>query len=87
MSEKILSTAVTVGPFLLATDEQRKAIKMLGDAIVDSVRVAGGMGAPGGLLYSALMAHGCSLELFQALMGSLVRLGRLERRGELYFAK
>ena len=81
-----LKTAVAIGPFLLATDEQHRAIKMLADALTDSVRMAGTLGVPGGTLYAALMAHGVDLHLFEAMMDSLVRLGRVRRSGYLYFA-
>jgi hypothetical protein len=66
-------------------DTQRKAVLQLVDGIVESVRAAGPLGAPGGLMYAALMAHGCTLSQFQTIMGTLVDLGKLERRGQLYF--
>lgn len=65
---------------------QSKALALLVSAVVDSVAVAGPLGAPAGVLYSALMAHGCSLSQFQSLMGALVRLGKLRQEGDLYFA-
>lgn len=55
------------------------------DAVVESVAVAGSQGAPGGVLYSALMAHGCSLNQFQSIMGALVSTGKLRQEGNLYF--
>jgi hypothetical protein len=36
-------------------------------------------------LYVALMQHGCTMEQFNSLMGTLVRLEAVEKRGELYF--
>ena len=68
------------------TIEQRNAIRLVADAIVELVAVAGSIGAPAGLLYAALMAHGCNLSQFQSLMAGLVRVGRLTQRGHLYFA-
>lgn len=68
------------------TTEQLTALRELLAAVVDAVKVAGSNGAPGGVLYSALMAHGCTLAQFEGVMGALVRTGKLERRGELYFA-
>lgn len=62
-----------------------KAVQLLASAIVDSVKTAGSLGAPGGVIYAALMAHGCSLAQYEQIMGALVRVGRLTRRGELYF--
>jgi len=69
-------------------NEQKQAlIKMVWESIIEAVREAGSQGAPGGHLYAALMAHGFSLEQFQTIMGSLVRVGELEKRGECYFVK
>ena len=67
------------------SDTQRQQMRMIMDAVVDSVRAAGPMGAPGGVLYAALMVHGCTLENFQALMGVLVKVGKLTQKGNLYF--
>lgn len=64
---------------------QSNALLAILDAIVEAVNVAGTHGAPGGILYSALMAHGCTLEQYQSLMDALVSAGRLRRQGERYF--
>lgn len=62
-----------------------KALAAICDGIIESVAVAGKQGAPGGVLYSAMMAHGCSLAQFQSLMGGIVKAGKLVQRGNLYF--
>ena len=67
------------------TPEQLAAIKAVGDAIVAAVKVAGDRGAPGGVIYAALMGYGRSLERYEQFMSGLVRAGKLRRRGELYF--
>ena len=69
------------------TNDQMKAIRMIADAIVDSVREAGSHGAPAGVLYAAMMAHGCSLENFEGLMSLLVQVGRFRKSGHLYFVQ
>ncbi len=61
------------------------AIKSLCDAIVAAVDAAGPSGAPGGLLYSALMVHGCTLNQFQQITGGMIGAGLLCRVGESYF--
>lgn len=69
------------------TNEMRvNAVLALFDAIIDSIKVAGDYGAPGGTLYAALMAYGCTLDRFNNIMTILVASGRVERRGQLYFA-
>jgi hypothetical protein len=69
------------------TPEQIRALALVCSAILDAVREAGSTGAPGGVIYAGLMAAGCSLAQYEAMMGTLVRIGRLERRGEIYFAR
>jgi hypothetical protein len=67
------------------TPEQLRAVAALGNAIVDAVRGAGPLGAPGGVIYAALMGQGCTLERYEQFMAALVRVGRLTKRGECYF--
>jgi hypothetical protein len=52
------------------------------DAIVSSVPDTG---APGGILYAALMQSGLSFGDFCSLMALLVSSGRLYKKGEVYF--
>lgn len=67
--------------------EQRKnAYAQLLDALVEAVRAGGPNGVPGGTLYAALMAHGCSLQQYERLMDHLVQAGRLNKEGHLFFA-
>lgn len=62
-------------------------LKAICDSIVEAVAVGGTLGVPGGTLYAALMTQGCTLAQFEAIMGALVAAGKLDKRGELYFAK
>lgn len=68
------------------TQEQASALRAVLDGIVDACKAAGAMGAPGGVLYAALMAQGCTLSQFHSLMGALQRAGKLVKRGECYHA-
>lgn len=68
------------------TEQQTAAISEILRAVVDAVKVAGTTGAPGGVIYSALMAHGCSQDHYNAIMAALVRAGKITQRGHLYFA-
>jgi hypothetical protein len=65
--------------------QRNAAVGEVLSALVETVREAGSMGAPGGLMYAALMGHGCSLEQFETLMSVLVRLGKVSKRGDCYF--
>jgi hypothetical protein len=67
------------------TNQQQAAITMLADAIVEAVKAAGPLGAPGGTLYAAMMAHGITLAQFEKFMSAMVGAGKLTRKGHLYF--
>lgn len=68
------------------TYEQKVAlIRGLGDAVTDAVKAAGPAGAPGGTIYACLMGLGITLESYQTIMDTLVQVGRLTKRGELYY--
>jgi len=69
------------------TNDQAKALRMICDAVIDSVRAAGPLGAPAGTLYAVLMTHGATLDQFERLMAGLVSVGKLTKRGDLYFAE
>jgi len=66
------------------TTEQIEALKALADAIIESVRAAGPLGAPGGHLYAALMTYGIDLNQFNQIMSGLCRVGVLRKQGECY---
>ena len=66
------------------TNKDRVAL-MIAAATCEAIDAAGVHGASDGIVYVALMAHGCTVEQFNSLMGTLVRLGAVEKRGELYF--
>jgi hypothetical protein len=73
---------------MTATSAQiNQLLRHVAEAIIESVREAGPMGAPGGSLYAAMMTHGFSLDNFNQIMSGLVSAGMLEKRGQLYFAK
>jgi hypothetical protein len=67
------------------TPQQQQAMQAVVEATLDAVKAAGPMGCPGGVLYSGLMAFGCSFNQFTSLMGALQRTGKVRKQGELYF--
>jgi len=68
------------------TTQQIQAIKLVADAVIESVKAAGPLGAPGGVIYAGLMAFGCTLQQYESIMSALVQAGKLMRKGQLYFA-
>jgi hypothetical protein len=67
------------------TAEQAKALRAIAGVIVGAVAEADSViGAPGGHIYAALMAHGVSLNQYQQIMAGLVRAGLLRQSGECY---
>ena len=67
------------------TLEQLKALKQIADGIIAACEAAP-MGAPGGTIYAALMAHGCTLHQYEQIMSGLCKAGKLRKVGELYHA-
>lgn len=67
-------------------DEKARAVRGIALAVLAAIRDAGERGVPGGMIYAALMQHGCSFDGYQTLMGMMVNAGAIERRGECYFA-
>ncbi len=67
------------------TTHQLRLLKLALEAVIDAVKAAGPMGAPGGVIYAAMMAQGASLSQYQSIMGALVSVGKLRRQGDLYF--
>jgi len=76
----------TMKPSDIITPSQRQAIALIVNAVTETIAECGDMGAPGGTIYAALMHYGCTLQQFESLMAALVRLGKVTKRGELYFA-
>ena len=72
---------------MITNEQKSEMVKTLLDAVVNAVSYYGKMGAPGGHLYAALMVHGFTLNQFENLMDALVRIGKLRRSGNLYFAE
>jgi hypothetical protein len=68
----------------MMSKEQIMAIREIAGAIIETVKASEPFGAPGGVMYAALMAHGCSLNQFESIMGGLVRAKLLTKAGDLY---
>ena len=66
------------------TIQQLQALRAACDLILEAVRESGPLGAPAGVMYAALMAHGCTLNQFESIMGALVRAGKLRKSGDCY---
>ena len=79
-----LGSGARRGP--MTKEEALRAILAIADAIVEAVRSVEPDGAPGGVIYLAMMEHGCSLDQFQQIMDALVEAGRLRQEGHFYYA-
>jgi hypothetical protein len=66
--------------------EAGKLVVFLAQAVLETVAEMGEQGAPGGVLYAALMVYGIGLETFESIMEGLVAVGKLRRSGDLYYA-
>jgi hypothetical protein len=68
------------------TNKEIAMIKAIADAIVEAIKEAGPLGAPGGAIYAAMTAQGITLVQYEQLMAALVATGKVRRQGHLYFA-
>jgi hypothetical protein len=64
--------------------EQLKALRLIATAILETVREAGELGAPSGVMYAALSAQGCSLNQYRSIMAGLERAGLVKKEGDCY---
>ncbi len=64
---------------------KREAVALITVTILEAVKAAGPLGAPGGHLYAAMMGS-CTLAQFQRFMAALVQAGVLRKEGQVYFA-
>jgi hypothetical protein len=69
------------------TAQQSAALKLIVGATLAAIKDAGPQGAPAGVLYAAMSAHGCKKEQFDSLMHGLVSVGAIERDGLVYRMK
>jgi hypothetical protein len=58
------------------TKTQIQALQSIAKGIIESCNIDS-FGAPSGIIYSALMGHGASLNQYQSIMDTLVRSGFL----------
>ena len=58
------------------TNQQIKALQSIAKGIIESCNIDS-VGAPSGIIYSTLMAHGASLNQFNSIMQTLVSKGFL----------
>jgi hypothetical protein len=58
------------------TKQQILALQSIGKGIIESANLHS-TGAPGGVIYSALMSHGATFNQFQQIMSTLERHGFL----------
>lgn len=70
----------------LAKETKNEAIRRIAAAIVETVKEAGELGAPSGIVYAALNANGMTLDTYQQFIGVLVKLGKIRQEGDLLYA-
>jgi hypothetical protein len=58
------------------TNQQIKALQSIAKGIIESCNIDS-IGAPSGVIYSALMGHGATLNQFNSIMDTLVKQGFL----------
>lgn len=67
-------------------DRAAYAARKIAEAIRDAVREAGEQGAPESSIYLALSEQGCTPEQYQAIIGAMIELDMLRRKGNCLYA-
>lgn len=65
---------------------KRQAAQQIVKAVYDTIKETGEDGAPGGVLYAALMNIGVDYDGYNLIMGTMVEQGLVMKQGELYYA-
>lgn len=68
-----------------ARKDELELLQRIGLGVLQAVDSAGEDGAPGGVLYAAMQAHGARLSQFQTFMSTLTGRGMLVLEGDCYF--
>jgi hypothetical protein len=68
----------------MTTKEQATAQVLT--ALYQTILASGPLGAPGGVMYAALMGQGCTLQQFEGLMSALLRTRLVRKVGDCYHA-
>jgi hypothetical protein len=58
--------------------QQLAALRLAIDCILEAAEMGGSLGAPSGVVYAAMSAHGMSLSSYQSLLDALQRAGKIE---------
>ncbi len=58
--------------------EQIAALRLAIDCIMEAATMGGSLGAPSGVIYAALMAHGMKLSSYESILAALQRAGKIE---------
>jgi hypothetical protein len=66
------------------TPTQIHALATASLGVIEAVEAGGQQGAPAGVVYAAMQAHGASFTQFLSLMGTLVRPGYLTLEDNCY---
>lgn len=66
------------------TQEQISAVRLVAAGVLDACKIAGPLGAPGGVMFAAMQSQGCTLRQFQSIMDTLERAGKVRKDGDCY---
>ena len=58
-----------------------EALRLAMACILDAAEAAGPMGAPSGVVYAALSAHGLTLPAYQQILDALIQAGKITVSG------
>ena len=71
---------------MVTATQATRAIKLVVNAILETIRESGDQGAPSGTLYAAMATQGFPLQRYQEFMDTLESMGYVTHRGNIYYA-
>jgi len=66
--------------------ETVQALAAIIEAIYETIKESGDLGAPSGIIYAAVMGVGINLETYNAIIDAMVKSGKVRKSGDLLFA-
>ena len=69
------------------SNQEKIALIQTIQAVRSAVEAGGKDGVPAGMIYAALMEHGCSINDYNNLEAMLIRVGAITKRGQRLYVE
>ncbi|WP_423680204.1 winged helix-turn-helix domain-containing protein [Undibacterium sp. WLHG33] len=71
-------------PTTISNQQTKRTLANIMLYVLEAIHESGLTGAPGGIIYAALMQQGATLDQFNTLMGCLVKAGNVTHEDQVY---